>query len=99
MKNFNTWYKDQERTDKQTFKPKWDKEIILLIIEDLNKMVDFMDIQYRIAKSRMVSLATAGLWIEMSRRVMVDMKNGLTIDEALDRDRERRNQLRRKTKT
>lgn len=92
----NTWAKDQPRAKKQTFKPTWDKEGVLEIIAQVRQMVDFVDIQVWIVKSYGVSLATAGLWIEMARRVMVDMDNGLTYEEAMARDKERRNQMRRK---
>lgn len=92
----NTWAKDQPRTKRQTFKPKWDKETIIEIIEQIKQMVDFVDIQVWIVKTCDVSLATAGLWIEMARRVMVDMQNGLTYEEAMERDKERRNAMRRK---
>lgn len=92
----NTWAKDQPRASKQTFKPAWDKEGILEIIEQLKQAVDFVDIQVWIVKNYGVSLATAALWVEMARRVMVDMQNGLNFSQAMERDRERRNLMRRK---
>ena len=65
-------------------------------MEQLHQMVDFVDIQVWLVKNYDISLASAALWIEMARRVMADMQNGLTIDEALERDLERRNEMRRK---
>ena len=94
----NTWAKDQPRTKKQTFKPKWDNAAIIEIIDQLKQAVDFVDTQIWLVKNYGISLASAALWIEMGRRVMVDMQNGLTLDQALERDKERRNQLRRKAK-
>lgn len=92
----NTWAKTQPRTRKQTFQPKWDKDTVFEIMEQLHQMVDFVDIQVWLVKNYDISLASAALWIEMARRVMADMQNGLTIDEALERDLERRNEMRRK---
>ena len=96
MKHNNTWHDKQERVVRGTFKPKWTPEIILLIIERINQMTDFMDLQYQLAKENDIKLVSAALWIEKARRVDTDMKNGLSIDEALERDRERGNLLRRK---
>ena len=96
MKHNNTWHDTQERVAGGTFKPKWTPEIILLIIERVNQMTDFMDLQYQLAKENDIKLVSAALWIEKARRVDTDMKNGLSIDEALERDRERGNLLRRK---
>jgi len=98
MKKINTWHDKQERTEKQTFKPKWTPEIIEWTIGQLNEMVDFVDIQYRLVKNHKISLASAGLWIEMSRRVYTDMRNGLSLEDALKLDRQRRNQMRRRSK-
>lgn len=98
MKKFNTWHQDQEKTKNNTFKPGWNKDIILSIIDDINRMVDFVDIQFKLVKENKISPASASLWIKMSRRIMTDMQNGLNIDESLERDRERRNLMRRKTK-
>ena len=98
MKKFNTWHDKQDRTDRQTFKPKWTPETIEWIIEALNQMVDFIDIQYNLVKKYKISLASAALWIEMARRVHTDMRNGLDMDEALKLDRERRNQMRTRLK-
>lgn len=96
MNDFNTWHEKQKRTAKHTFAPKWTPEIILWIIGKINEMTDFVDIQYHLVKNEKISLATAGLWIEMARRVRDDMDNGLTIEEALVRDKERRNLMRRR---
>jgi len=38
----NNWHDTQDRTEKNTFKPKWTPEIIKWIIEQLNEMVDFV---------------------------------------------------------
>lgn len=95
MTTFNTWHQNQERTSKNTFKPKWDREAVLYIIEELNRMSDFIDIQYYLVKKYTISLATAAKWIDMSRLIMVDMNNGLSYNQAIDRDRVRRN-LKRK---
>jgi len=43
-------------------------------------------------------LSAAALWIEMARRVHTDTRNGLSMDDALERDQERRNQMRRRLK-
>ena len=98
MKDFNNWHSSQERTPKHTFKPKWTPDIIEWIIGQLNEMTDFVDIQYRLVKNHNISLASAGLWIEMARRVSTDMRNGLNFEDALERDRQRRNLLRKKRK-
>lgn len=98
MKDFNTWHDHQQRTPKHTFAPKWTPETILWIIGKVNEMVDFVDIQYHLVKNEKISMASAALWIEMARRVDGDMKNGLTLEQALERDRERRNLLRKKRK-
>ena len=92
----NTWHDKQERVLSGTFKPKWTPEIILSIIDRVNQMTDFIDLQYQLVKENNIRLGAAALWIEKARRVDTDMKNGLTIDEALERDRERGNLLRRK---
>ena len=61
-------------------------------------MVDFVDIQYQLVKKHEISLSSAALWIEMARRVHTDMLNGLSMTNALARDKERRNQMRKKLK-
>ena len=94
----NDWHDTQERTEKNTFKPKWTPEIIKWIIAQLGEMVDFVDIQYQLVKKFEVSLASAALWIEIARRVHTDMRNGLSMDDALELDKERRNQMRRRAK-
>ena len=94
----NNWHSEQERTDTHTFKPKWTPEIIWWIIYQLIEMVDFVDIQYQLVKKHTISLASAALWIEMARRVHTDMLNGLSMAKALERDKERRNQMRRRAK-
>jgi len=94
----NNWHDKQDRTEKNTFKPKWTPEIIEWIIGQLNEMVDFVDIQYQLVKKHAISLVSAALWIEMARRVHTDMRNGLIMAKALERDRERRNQMRRRLK-
>ena len=91
----NTWHLNQTRTEKNTFKPKWDKETVLWIIEEVNKMTNFIDIQYQLVKKYGISLASAALWIEMSRRITVHVAAGLSIDEALEHDKKVRNQIRR----
>jgi len=94
----NNWHSEQERTDTHTFRPKWTPEIIEWIITQLNEMVDFIDIQYQLVKKHAISLASAALWIEIARRVHTDMRNGLSMNDALERDKERRNQMRRRAK-
>jgi len=94
----NNWHQKQERTDTHTFKPKWTPEIIEWIIDQLIEMVDFVDIQYQLVKKHAISLASAALWIEMARRVHTDMRNGSSVANALERDQERRNQMRRRAK-
>ena len=94
----NNWHDTQERTIRQTFKPNWTPEIIEWIIVQLGEMVDFVDLQYQLVKKHEISLSSAALWIEMARRVHTDMRNGLSMDEALELDRERRNQMRKRVK-
>ena len=94
----NNWHSEQERTDIHTFKPKWTPETIEWIISQLNEMVDFVDIQYQLVKKHAISLASAALWIEMARRVNTDMLNGLSMTKEFERDKERRNQMRRRAK-
>ena len=94
----NNWHSEQERTDTHTFRPKWTPEIIEWIITQLIEMVDFIDIQYQLVKKHAISLASAALWIEIARRVHTDMRNGLSMNDALERDKERRNQMRRRAK-
>ena len=94
----NNWHSEQERTDTHTFKPKWTPEIIEGIISQLIEMVDFVDIQYQLVKKHAISLASAALWIEIARRVHKDTRNGLSMAKALERDQERRNQMRRRAK-
>ena len=94
----NNWHSEQERTEKNTFKPKWTPEIIEWIIGQLNEMVDFIDLQYQLVKKHTISLASAALWIEMARRVHTDMRNGLSMAKALERDQELRNQMRKRLK-
>jgi len=94
----NNWHSEQERTDTHTFRPKWTPETIEWIITQLNEMVDFVDIQYQLVKKHAISLSSAALWIEMARRVHTDMRNGLSMDDALELDKERRNQMRRRLK-
>jgi len=94
----NNWHQEQERTDTHTFRPKWTPETIEWIIAQLGEMVDFVDIQYQLVKKHAISLASAALWIEMARRVHTDTRNGLSMDDALERDQERRNLMRRRAK-
>jgi len=94
----NDWHSEQERTDTHTFRPKWTPEIIEWIITQLIEMVDFVDIQYQLVKKHEISLSSSALWIEMARKVNTDMLNGLSMDKALERDRERRNLMRRRAK-
>jgi len=94
----NNWHSEQERTDTHTFRPKWTPEIIEWIIAQLGEMVDFVDIQYQLVKKHEISLSAAALWIEMARRVNTDMLNGLSVANALERDKERRNLMRRRAK-
>jgi hypothetical protein len=95
MANKNDWHKSQKRTTNSRFKPKWDKQTITWIINQVNLMVDYVHIQVQLMKDYRISARTAGNWIEMARRIMVDTNNGLSMDVAIDRDRERRNQFRR----
>lgn len=95
MTHINTWHENQQRTEKKTFAPKWTNETLLWIIEQVKHMNDFIDIQVALVKKYKISLASAELWIEMSRRIMKDMNNGLSLEDALERDKERRNISRR----
>lgn len=98
MNEFNTWHDDQPKNTTKRFKPLWTQDTVLWIIKEVNEMTDFVDIQYQLVKDYDISTASAGLWIEMARRVMKDMQNGLSIEDAIKRDRERRNQKRRQHK-
>ncbi len=97
MTKINNWYSDQPRTDKKLFKPKWTKDTILSIITDLNETKDYIDIQYKLVKIYGISTRSAENWVDIARRVMTDMNNGLDLDQALKRDQEIRNAKRRKT--
>lgn len=95
--NKNTWHAQQPKNSIKRFAPKWDIDTIYFINKKLSLMQDFIDIQYDVAKKYNVTLNTAGKWIEMTRRIMIDVANGLSIEEAVERDRLRRNQMSRKT--
>lgn len=95
----NTWHAEQKRTENNTFVPKWNRDTIVWMIEQIRQMVDFVDIQYQLAKEYKISLQNSALWVEMARRIMKDVDNGLTLDEAMERDQERRNVKRHKSKT
>lgn len=94
------WYNQQPRGGNKPYRfaPKWKPETILSIIDDVNKMTDFVDIQVRLVKEYGIGLDSAAGWIEIARRVQGDMNNGLTLEKALERDHERRNIMRRKKK-
>jgi len=94
----NNWHDKQDRTEKNTFKPKWTPETIEWIIGQIIEMVDFIDIKYQLVKKHAISLSSAALWIEMARRINTDMLNGLSMAKALERDQERRNQMRKRLK-
>lgn len=94
----NTWYEKQERTAKATFKPTWTKDGILWIIDRINEMTNYDDLLYQIIKKFNIALFTSRTWVEMAKRIDKDMKNGLTWEEAADRDRQRRNLMRKKAK-
>jgi len=98
MNDFNTWHDKQPKTTSNRFKPKWTVDTVLWIIKELNQMTNYADLQYQLVKDYSISMASAGLWIEMSRRVMKDMNNGLSLEDAIKRDKERRNQRRRLNK-
>lgn len=94
------WYKYQPRGGKKPYRfaPKWTPETILDIIEQITNMTPVSEIQVSIIKEYGVGARSADNWIEIARRVMVDLQNGLTLEQALERDRERRNMLRRNKK-
>lgn len=98
MNDFNTWHDKQPKTISNRFKPQWTVDTVLWIIKELNQMTNYADLQYQLVKDYNISMASAGLWIEMSRRVMKDMNNGLSLEDAIKRDKERRNQRRRMNK-
>ena len=91
----NDWYKKQATTARGTFMPKWDRKTIMDIISQLEVMHDVIDIQYGLIKKFGISIYSARLWVEMARRIMTDMHNGLNVNDAFDRDKERRNNFRR----
>lgn len=95
MTKTNTWYSQQKRNEKNLFVPKWNKDTIIWITAQLNEMVPFTDIQMQLIKDYGISLVSTYSWISMTRRIMKDVQNGLSLDEALERDRERRNLFRR----
>lgn len=96
MTKKNTWHQDQERSDNKTFAPKWNKDTILWIMNELKHMNEVSDIEAALVKGHLVSWRSAQEWVEMARRVMKDMGNGLTIDLAMARDKQRRNLWRSK---
>lgn len=95
------WYNDQPRGGEKPYRfaPKWSPETIQWIIDQLSEMTDVAEIQIKLIRDYDIGARSADKWIEIARRVMVDIQNGLTIDQALERDRERRNMLRRKNKS
>jgi len=98
MNDFNTWHDKQAKTISNRFKPQWTVDTVLWIIKELNQMTNYADLQYQLVKDYNIGMASASLWIEMSRRVMKDMNNGLSLEDAIKRDKERRNQRRRMNK-
>lgn len=94
------WYKQQPRGGNKPYRfaPKWNIQTIMSIIDGLGKNVPLLDMQVGIVKMYDVSLESAGNWIDIARRVEADLNQGFTIGEALERDHDRRNQMRRKTK-
>jgi hypothetical protein len=95
------WSKKQLRggTKPYRFSPKWDSSTMTFIISELEKMTNFVDIQYQLVKQYGICIDTASNWIEIARRVMIDIKNGFSMDKAIARDKERRNLFRRKLKS
>lgn len=98
MNAFNTWHVNQNRNERNRFLPKWSVETIHYIWDRLKKMDNFHNIQFDLIKQYSISTATAQSWIEITRRIMKDVQNGLTFDEALERDKQRRTEMRRKKK-
>ena len=89
-------YKKRSVSPKGTLMPKWDKKTILFIIDQLRTMHDVQDIQYYVMKSSNISLYTAYKWVEMARRIMKNIDNGLSIQDSFDRDKEYRNLINRR---
>ncbi len=98
MKKANTWYENQDRTSKKTYQPKWTPATIKSIILDLESMTDLPDLQYKLVKQYDIGLRSAELWVEMTRRIMKDMGNGMTLEQAIETDRVRRNLIRSRKK-
>src|SRR5690349_8357088 len=101
MTRKNDWYKRQPRGGNKPYRftPKWTTQTVLWIIDRLNDKEDFVDIQVKLIKDYGIGMRSAGNWIEMARRIMTDLNNGVTIGNALARDEERRNMMRRKKAT
>lgn len=97
MKNEHA--KNQIRTKKKTFAPKWTPKTIIWIINELQKMTSVNDIAISLISEYKISPRTTESWIKIARNVMVDMNNGLSLEKSLSRDLERRNLLRRKNAT
>lgn len=93
----NTWHDKQKRNEKNLFAPKWDQKTITWMIGEIEQMTDVAEIQLTLIKDYKISLVTAYSWVEMARRIMKDLNNGLSLEDAIERDRVRRDVYRRKT--
>lgn len=87
----NTWHKNQPRTAKSTFKPKWTPKTIEWMMAEVKKGTEDIDIQYQLIKDYEISHASSKLWLEMAKRTIEWLKQGMTLEEAIDHDRKWRN--------
>lgn len=97
MDSVNQW-RQQERTDKQRFKPKWTPKTIEWIISKLTAGIDPVDIQSRLAKDYGIKYVSTYLWVQIAERVRYSIESGYTLEEALEIDRNFRNRQRRTQK-
>lgn len=93
----NTWHKKQEKNIRGRFLAKWNKSTIEWITTKIEAGVDELEIKFSLCKAYGISVASASLWVNMTRRIMQDVAQGASLDAAIEADRNRRNEKRRKT--
>jgi DNA-binding NarL/FixJ family response regulator len=79
------------------FTAKWSKDTIVQIINDINLGKPSFEIQYYIQKYYGVYMLTAINWIGIAKRVKDHIDSGLSLDQALEKDKQFRNSKNRKT--
>ncbi len=91
----NNWAKTQPRNKKGKFKSKWNDETISWIIRKLRSGVKKDDIAYSLTKKYGSSVRTSIWWIKIAERVASYMKDGLTLQEAIETDKRYRSMKRK----